>query len=165
VASDDPRLTVREVEGRDPVRVVLDPRGRLPVQRRVFGEGSGRTMLVRARGVDAPVPDGVEVLRLPAGDRGRLAPGELVEALEARGWARILVEGGGVTVSRFLEAGRLDRLHVCVAPLILGSGRPGVSLPAIQTLDQALRPPCRTFRLGSDVLFDLELTPGGLARG
>jgi riboflavin biosynthesis pyrimidine reductase len=81
----------------------------------------------------------------------------VIETLRARGLRRILVEGGGVTVSRFLQAGALTRLHVTVAPLLIGSGRHALSLPPIATLDQALRPPCRLFHLGNDVLFDLDL--------
>ena len=73
----------------------------------------------------------------------------------------ILVEGGGVTVSRFLEAGLLDRLHLTVAPILMGSGRRGITLPPIETLDQALRPPCRHFSLGDDLLFDMDLSSAG----
>ena len=69
----------------------------------------------------------------------------------------MLVEGGGITVSRFLRAGVVDRLHVTVAPLLIGSGRPALTLEPIETLDQALRPRCRHFHLGEDILFDLEL--------
>ncbi len=65
-----------------------------------------------------------------------------------------------MTVSRFLEAGLLDRLHVTVAPLLIGSGRPSLTLEPIASLDEAIRPACRHFRLGSDVLFDLDLRAG-----
>jgi len=51
-------------------------------------------------------------------------------------------------------------MHVTVAPLLIGSGRPALTLAAIQSLDQALRPPCRHFRLGEDILFDLDLRAG-----
>jgi riboflavin biosynthesis pyrimidine reductase len=70
----------------------------------------------------------------------------------------VFVEGGGVTVSRFLEAGALDRLHVCVAPLLIGSGRPALTLPPVAELTQALRPPCRVAAMGDDVLFDFDLS-------
>jgi len=165
VASDDPRLTVREVAGDDPVPVVLDPRDRLPPERRLFQDGAGRTLVVRAEGTGVEAPEGVEVVPLPTvpSEGGpRIDPAALVEALAGRGLERVLVEGGGFTVSRFLEAGALDRLHVTVAPLLIGSGRPSLDLPPIETLDEALRPPCRTVHLGSDVLFDLELSPGGV---
>ena len=60
-------------------------------------------------------------------------------------------------VSRFLQAGCLDRLQVTVAPLILGSGRPSFTLPEIDTIDGGLRPRSRHFVLGSDILFDCAL--------
>ena len=63
----------------------------------------------------------------------------------------------GATVSRFLEADLLDRLQVAVAPLVTGSGRPGVSLPARDTIAECLRPSHRVFAMGSDVLFDCDL--------
>jgi riboflavin biosynthesis pyrimidine reductase len=78
----------------------------------------------------------------------------VIQVLAERGLRRVFVEGGGVTVSRFLAAGALDRLHVAVSPLFLGQGRPGVVLPAIAELTSALRPSVRRFTLGDDVLFD-----------
>jgi riboflavin biosynthesis pyrimidine reductase len=102
-------------------------------------------------------PGGVDVVALPASD-GRIAPHDVLAALAARGLRRVLIEGGADTVSRFLTAGCLDRLHVMIAPMILGSGRPGFVLPPIERCDQALRPPMRTFNLDSDTLFDIDLS-------
>jgi riboflavin biosynthesis pyrimidine reductase len=81
----------------------------------------------------------------------------LLERLRARGLTAVLVEGGGVTVSRFLEANLVDRLHVAIAPLITGAGRPGLSLPARERIADCLRPAYRVFRMGEDVLFDCAL--------
>jgi riboflavin biosynthesis pyrimidine reductase len=92
-----------------------------------------------------------------ADDGSGFAPAAVISLLAARGAQRILVEGGGITVSRFLAAGALDRLHVVVAPMLIGSGRPGLSLPAIDHLDQALRPAHRRESLGEDVLYELQL--------
>lgn len=158
VAQDDPRLTVREVEGENPVRVVLDPDYRLSVERRVFSDGAARTLVFRRAGTaDRTHGVGTEAIALPAAGTDGFEPAAILEALRARGLRRVLVEGGGVTVSRFLQAGLLDRLHVTVAPLLIGSGRPALTLPPVQSLDQALRPRCRHFALGHDLLFDLEL--------
>ena len=159
VAADDPRLTVREVEGRSPVRVVLDPESRLDSGRHVFTDRSARTLVVRrsAQGVSEPSVRG-DVLTMPVTTTGEFEPRALLHALRGQGCRRVLVEGGGVTVSRFLQAGAVDRLHVTVAPVLIGSGRPALTLAPIASLDQALRPPCRLFRLGEDVLFDLDLT-------
>ena len=161
VASDDPRLTVRAVEGENPVRVVIDPRGRLGADRAVFRDGAAPTLVVRRAPADGTgARTGDDTLELPADPAspgGGVAPSAIVAALRARGLPRILVEGGGVTVSRFLEAGVLTRLHVAVAPLLIGSGRPALTLPPVPSLDRALRPPCRRFPLGDDVLFDFDL--------
>jgi riboflavin-specific deaminase-like protein len=160
VESDDPRLTVRDVEGEDPVRVVLDPRGRLDPSLAVLSDGAAPTLWVRADSDarrSSPPGGDVEVVALPLATSTGFEPGRLLSMLRERGLDRVLVEGGGVTVSRFLAAGALDRLHVTVAPLLLGSGRPSLTLPPIATLEEALRPPTRVFRLGDDVLFDVEL--------
>ncbi|MBP6491038.1 MAG: dihydrofolate reductase family protein, partial [Thauera sp.] len=78
---------------------------------------------------------------------------------------RVLVEGGGLTVSRFVHAGVIDRFHLLVAPLLIGSGRPGLALPPIDTVDEALRPACRLFRCGEDTVFDLDFgRAGGLPK-
>jgi len=162
VAHDDPRLTVRLVEGPNPVRVVLDPSGQLDPGRRMLWESGGRTLVVRSvfahtRELETGLEASAEVLRVPLSDDDGFDLPALLEELRSRGLRRILVEGGGVTVSRFLGAGLLDRLHVAVAPLLIGSGRPSITLDPVASLDEALRPTCRRFTLGEDVLFDLDL--------
>jgi riboflavin biosynthesis pyrimidine reductase len=76
------------------------------------------------------------------------------QALAARGLHWLFVEGGGVTISHFLRAGCLDRLQLTVAPVILGSGRPSLTLPEITLPRQGLRPEVRRIGLGEDVLFE-----------
>jgi len=156
---DDPLLTVRHVDGRQPVRVILDPRGRVPASLRLLREAQAPCLhLIGEQAViPAPAADHVTRLRLPLGTDG-FTPAVVLEALAAQGLKRVLIEGGGVTVSRFLEADVLDRLHLLVAPLLIGSGRPGLAMTPIATLDQARRPVARTFRCGDDTLFDLDLS-------
>ena len=158
VATDNPQLTVRHVDGPNPVRVVLDPNGRVPRDRTVFHDGVARTLTVRRNlnPAEPPMMDGEQLL-LPHDEEKGFAPDVIISALREQGLRRVLVEGGGVTVSRFLQAGCLTRLHVTIAPLLIGSGRPALALPPISRLDQALRPPYRLFTLGHDVLFDLDL--------
>jgi riboflavin biosynthesis pyrimidine reductase len=69
-----------------------------------------------------------------------------VAALARRGLARILVEGGADTLARFLDAGAIDELHLMLAPIVLGSGKTGLNLAPIETLEEAMRPEVRTMR-------------------
>jgi riboflavin biosynthesis pyrimidine reductase len=91
-------------------------------------------------------------------DDGFLHPRQLRAALADEGVRRVLVEGGGVTVSRFIEAGCMDRLHLVVSPVLLGEGRRALHLPGVPSLDVAQRPNCRTESLGPDTLFDIDLS-------
>jgi diaminohydroxyphosphoribosylaminopyrimidine deaminase/5-amino-6-(5-phosphoribosylamino)uracil reductase len=155
--ADDPQLTVRRVAGPHPARVILDPNGRLPASAKVFASDGVRRVLVTAEGTRCAPPSGVEILALPTADR-HIAPPAILAALAERGLRRVLIEGGADTVSRFLAAGCLDRLHVMVAPIILGAGRASFVLPPIERADQALRMPVHAHQLDDEVLFDCDLS-------
>lgn len=154
---DNPQLTVRHVPGDNPGRIVLDPNGRVPHHCHIFTDGGPPTWhAVRAGVAAAP---GARRLALPQ-DAADI-PSSLLAELASQGMPRVLIEGGGTTISRFIDAGCVDRLHIVVAPFIIGSGRPGLSLPEIDTLDDALRPQCRSFALDEDRLYDLILARAG----
>jgi len=147
---DDPRLTVRLVPGRNPARVVIDPSGRLPNDARLFAEDGARRIVIQA--VDVARPPGVEVIRLPRDEW--IAPRAIIAALRDKGLHHLLIEGGAITIARFLEADTLTRLHVAVAPLLIGSGPQGLTTQPISRLAQARRPETQVYGLGSDVVFD-----------
>lgn len=155
--ADDPQLTVRRVPGPHPARIVLDPSGRLAASAKVFAADGVRRLLITSEGARCTPPSDIEIVALAA-NGGRIAPSTILAALAERGLRRILIEGGADTVSRFLAAGCLDRLHVTVAPIILGSGRPGFILPPVERADQALRAPMRIYQLDDEVLFDCDLS-------
>ena len=162
--ADDPQLTVRRVEGPSPARVIIDPNGRLPATARVLAADGIRKLVVAKAGTRAKLPTGVETIPLATDDlqpsEGRLGPAAIIAALADRGFRRILIEGGADTVSRFLAARCLDRLHVLVAPIILGGGRASLTLPPIERVDEAIRAPMRSHVLdarGGDVLLDCDL--------
>src|SRR5215469_3624244 len=155
--ADNPQLTVRRVVGPNPARVILDPRGRLRLDSRVLASDGTRRLVVTTPDAACAFAHEVEVVRLPA-DEGHIAPPAVLAALAARGLRRILIEGGARTVSGFMSAGCLDRLHMMVAPVIIGTGRAGLTLAPIERMDHALRPPTRAYPLGEDVLFDCDLS-------
>jgi riboflavin-specific deaminase-like protein len=155
VIADDPLLTVRRVEGRNPARVVIDPSGRIPPVARCLARDGTRRIVVTAGKAEAPA--GVEVITVPLTNT-KMSCKAILSELFNRGLRRVLIEGGGATVSAFISADAVDRLHVLFAPLILGSGKIGIELPAIPRLAEARRPEVQIYRLsGGDVLFDCDM--------
>lgn len=158
--ADNPQLTTRNVPGPSPARVVIDPRGRMPRDLTMLSDGAALVYSVTCRGV-AAVP-GAEQIEMPCDDDARIEPLAIIRALAARGLTRILVEGGAETLARFLNAGVIDELHLMLAPIILGSGKTGLNLAPIETLDQALRPTVRTMRFkDGDMLCMCDMTAAG----
>ncbi|MCB1745248.1 MAG: RibD family protein [Gammaproteobacteria bacterium] len=163
VERDDPRLTTRLVAGSNPVRVVLDPGLRLMESYTLFNDAEAPTLVVCLDGAERGRRRHGRADILPlAGRDGRLDLVAVVRNLRERGLRRIFVEGGGVTVSGFLQARCLDRLQIAVSPLIIGSGRPGLRLPASSGLAYSLRPACHIYRMGDDVLMDCALDGAAL---
>ena len=153
-SADNPQLTVRRVKGRNPARAVIDPRGRLSGNFRWLQDDGSKRLLITETGSLSGCD---ETLRLPSRN-GSIAPKQIVDALFARGFGIILIEGGPATLSNFLAAGCVDRLHVCISPLIIGSGQTGINLPPITALSEAQRPPARIFQIGDgEILFDCDL--------
>jgi riboflavin-specific deaminase-like protein len=156
---DRPRLTVRLATGPNPARVIIDPAGRLPDDAPVLAANGARRLIVQS--VDRPRAPGIEVLRLARAGEW-IDPAIIIDALRARGIRTMLVEGGSITIARFFEAGLLTRLHVAVAPLIIGAGPQGLTTRYAEKLSQAIRPDMQAFGLGSDVVFDCALVAARL---
>ena len=157
IRADDPLLTTRHCDGASPVRVVLDADRRLAESYKVFRDGPATLVVSAADSAGGDRVGVAEVVRVPRDRAGGLDLAAVLAMLRARGLGRVFIEGGGVTGSRFLAAGLLDRLHVTVAPLHLGSGITAVTLPEVARPDDGIRFGWQTHRLGNDVLFDVDL--------
>jgi diaminohydroxyphosphoribosylaminopyrimidine deaminase/5-amino-6-(5-phosphoribosylamino)uracil reductase len=157
VLADDPQLTVRRVAGPNPARVVIDPNGRLTRTARLLAGDGVRRLVITRSDTTPDLAAGVEVVKIAA-TAEQVAPADILAILAERGFRRILIEGGSNTVSRFLAAGCLDRLHVMIAPMIIGAGPSSVSLAPIDRVDEAIRAPMRAHILGDEVLLDCDLS-------
>ena len=155
--ADDPQLNVRHDSGPTPARVIIDPSGRMSARAKCLRDDGARRIIIHSQDVartNYNTTPGVEYLRLTRLQDG-IQPAEMLSALAGIGLRHILIEGGALTLSRFLAAGCLNRLHVLVAPIIIGAGPISIALPPITSLDDALRPKVATVVLpDGDVLFD-----------
>jgi 5-amino-6-(5-phosphoribosylamino)uracil reductase/diaminohydroxyphosphoribosylaminopyrimidine deaminase/5-amino-6-(5-phosphoribosylamino)uracil reductase len=126
VRIDDPRLTVREVTGEHPLRVVLASALALPRGAKVLAR-DGRALVIGAEGRvleeerRALESAGVAVAIAPAEADGRVSVDGALAILAQRGVRTLLVEGGSKVVTSFLGAKRVDRLCVEIAMRLLGA--------------------------------------------
>ena len=160
VAADNPRLTVRLTSGTHPLRVIIDPARRLGEDAHVFNDGLAPTLRVVSspQAAAGAVP---ELVVAQTADGLDLA--DLLRQLHLRGCRRVFIEGGGITVSAFLLAGLLDRLHIAIAPLLIGEGRRALRLPAQDRLQDCLRLSARVVAMGPDMLYDCALREPALS--
>ncbi len=159
--ADDPKLTTRLVEGPSPARVIIDQRGELPPHLGVFTDTDADTYLVCAHGVSTSSVPADKHIPVPIVD-GRLCMRAMRDDLADRGMHVVFVEGGGVTVTHLVQADLVDRLHIAVAPVLIGRGRRGLALPSAADMSAAIRPAAHCYRMGEDVLWDLDLSRTGV---
>jgi len=132
VLTDDPRLTVRDVPGRSPVRVIVDSKLRLRLNSNVVETARDFPACVvttneasRAVG-DALEEAGLALIRVPSTTEGRCDMSAALRELAAREVVSVLCEGGAELAGSLLAAGLPDELHAFIAPILLGPrGRPG----------------------------------------
>jgi len=157
VIADDCRLTVREVPGPNPTRVVLDPGARVPPTASVLSNPEARTLWLVGASAPADLAAAAHVKVVRMRTDGPFPPADVVRVLLDRGLGRVLVEGGGRLVSSFVTAGAVDRLFITVAPVLIGDGVPGLRFAGADALTDARRGRPRSFRLGDDVCVELNL--------
>lgn len=129
VMADDPLLTCRlpGMQKRSPVRVILDTELRLPLPSQLVGTAAETLVWVIA-GENAPaareqalVDQGVEILRVPMVEPGKLDLMAALKALAGRGITRLMVEGGPTVAAAFLQAGLVDEAAIFRAQKTIGT--------------------------------------------
>lgn len=125
VLKDDPSLTTRlpDRKGRNPVRIIVDSRGRTPLDSRVVRDGQAKTLIAVTSGaprenLEALRAAGVEIL--VAGDGPQVDLQELMGQLGERDICSLFVEGGAAVNFSFLREGLVDKVYAFVAPKIVG---------------------------------------------
>jgi diaminohydroxyphosphoribosylaminopyrimidine deaminase/5-amino-6-(5-phosphoribosylamino)uracil reductase len=178
VLADDPQLNVRDPSidmlGRQPMRVVLDSRLRMPPTAAML-KLPGTTLVISTKtthlgeslglGNDAAADQlrsaGAEVLAVDPDARGRIDLEDVLQELGRRLCNDVLVEAGPTLVGRILQLGLADEIIAYVAPMLLGAdARAMAVLPALQTLEQAQRYTMQAVeQIGDDVRLTLRRRP------
>ncbi len=126
VLHDDPHLTARLPGNRvrQPMRVILDSRLRIPLDAQVLSKGPAEVVIVTTRQAAKPKVEalqrlGATVLIVPA-EQGRVSLNACLTELGKRGITSVMLEGGSEVNASALSAGLVQRLHLYVAPMLLG---------------------------------------------
>jgi diaminohydroxyphosphoribosylaminopyrimidine deaminase/5-amino-6-(5-phosphoribosylamino)uracil reductase len=159
VLADDPELTVRLVKGRNPTRVILDSRLRIPPKAKVL-TSDAPTIIAATPGADEKKLSrlremGMEVLVVAQGEKGEVDLKELLKMLAERNISSVLVEGGGGVITSFLRQKLVDKMVVAIAPKIMGKGIEAVGDLNIRDASQSLKLDFqKVYRLGEDVVIE-----------
>ena len=160
VLADDPQLNVRDpaidMDGRQPLRIVLDSKLRTPSSARMLalpGETLIFTGLPTALAAESLRQAGAEVVPVTFDRDGRVDLHSVLQELGRRMCNDVLVEAGPTLSGRILQLGLADELIVYIAPVLLGpDARPMATLPLLTQLNQAQRYTLHSYdRIGDDV--------------
>jgi 2,5-diamino-6-(ribosylamino)-4(3H)-pyrimidinone 5'-phosphate reductase len=159
VLADDPKLTVKDkyAKGKNPIRIVLDSRGRTPKRAHVLDEKAPTIIFTNSKCTRQF--GGAEAIRC-GGDKVNLA--KMLSVLSEKGVRKVLVEGGEAIIWSFLREGLVDDLKIFVGNLVLGGkgGPTPAGGPGVTRIEDAI--PLRlvkTRRLGDGVLLEYSMLP------
>ena len=164
VLRDNPALTCRLPNSSSPLRVIFDTELRTPLDRQVITSATDwPTVFLCRAGIDEGLKaamhrEGVETVEIPKGEHGGLSIEEALTRLRTRGIETLLVEGGRGLITSFLHQGKVNRLIVVTAPIIIGEGISAVGELETLDLNQAIKTRVKSVRsMGRDVVWDLQI--------
>ena len=166
VLADDPELTVRLVRGRNPTRVILDSKLRVPPDAKVLADQElAPTIIIATPPADeAKVAAlrrmGIDVLIVPQDESGKVDLKKLLQTLGKREISSVLVEGGAATITSFLRLNLADKLVAIIAPKLMGRGTDSVGELNITDVSKALKLSFeKTYRMGEDLVIEAKVNP------
>jgi len=161
VLADDPQLTVRLVKGRNPTRVILDSKLRIPLDAEVVkGREVAPTVIATTSRADEKKlsrlrETGIEVLVIKEDEMGEVDLRHFLNVLGERGISSVLVEGGAKVITSLLRQNLADKVILAIAPKIIGKGIEAVGELNIREVSQALKLSFRKiYRVGEDLVIE-----------
>jgi len=154
---DDPLLTVRNIRGRNPVRIVVIGKKSIKPNRRMFHDNAARTIVVTY--LDKPFgneqnPGNVEIWRTEPDNDGKTSIKWILEKLSEEGLLSVLLEGGGKLLGEAISQNSADRIYAIVAPKIIGSaGVPSIDCEIASSIkDSNILKDIEYKKLGQDMV-------------
>jgi len=141
VRTDNPELTVRLVEGRNPKRIVIAGSTPIPATSRIFTDDFKKNTVVACTSEQSShykQIDGITVWEIEGQNDGLPSPVHLMIRAGKERISSLLVEGGSRLASQLVGRKLVDKIHIVTAPKILGSGIPSFDDIKADRLDRAV---------------------------
>lgn len=160
---DNPNLTVRLTEGRNPHRVILDTKLKLSTEHRLFSNNSDKKLIVVAsknsvtkkRKISKICSKGAEIIFVKE-EKGRLNLRSALKELAKRKISSVLIEGGSCIFTNIIKNNLYDDILLFLTPKFLGAGLPMIENIGIKSVKKALKVKIRNVeKIGDDVLVEL----------
>ncbi|MDY6864281.1 MAG: bifunctional diaminohydroxyphosphoribosylaminopyrimidine deaminase/5-amino-6-(5-phosphoribosylamino)uracil reductase RibD [Thermodesulfobacteriota bacterium] len=161
VIADNPLLTVREVKGKSPLRIIVDSKLKIPLDAKIINRDlPNKTLIATTKKIDLKKLDvlkyrGVNVLQVESDEKGRIDLFHLFSSLGNNGISSVLVEGGGRVVYSLLKNKIVDRFILFIAPRIIGHGIEWAFDLKVKNMEDVLK--FRRFKFkksGHDIMFE-----------
>ena len=153
VKSDNPMLTTRLVKGENPMRIILDKSDKISKKYNVFSNKDGNGYKIISDKLKQKNPN---IFQLPLVDN-QFDERDIISLLTKLNKKIVFIEGGGKTISRFYKKDLLDKLHLCISPIILGEGISSFVIPKQRSLKEVDEHKISYIKMGSDILCDIDL--------
>jgi diaminohydroxyphosphoribosylaminopyrimidine deaminase/5-amino-6-(5-phosphoribosylamino)uracil reductase len=161
VAADNPQLTVRHVKGKNPFRIIVDSKLRIPIKSSVLTDANSHLTII-ATTTGAPTVKitaikklGVEVWVARKERDGRVSLRDLLKKLGKREIVSVLVEGGSEVITSLLKANLVDKMIIPIAPKIIGKGLEAIGDLKINKINNAIKfSSFKTMKKGDDIIFE-----------
>lgn len=158
--ADNPKLTVRHVKGKNPIRVIVDSKLRIPLKSHVLRDNNPQNTIVAttsgapSQKVNTIRKLGVEILKIKKGKSVGVDLKCLLKELGKRDITSVMVEGGPGLITSLLKAKLVDKMIIITAPKILGNGLEAIGTLNIPKVKDAIKfLSFRTMKKGSDFVF------------
>ena len=161
VVADNPQLTVRHVRGKNPFRIIVDSKLRIPIKSSVLTDANACLTII-ATTSDAPAAkiaavkkQGAEIWVVKKERDGRVSLRDLLRKLGKREIMSVLVEGGSEIITSLLKAGLVDKMIIPIAPMIVGKGLEAIGDLNINKINNSIRfTSFKTMKKGDDIIFE-----------
>ena len=161
VVADNPQLTVRHVRGKNPFRIIVDSKLRIPIKSSVLTDANACLTII-ATTSDAPAAKiaavkkrGVEVWVVRKERDGRVGLRDLLKQLGKMEIMSVLIEGGSEIITSLLKSGLVDKMIIPIAPMIVGKGLEAIGDLNINKINKAIRfTSFKTMKKGDDIIFE-----------